>query len=145
MSHVSRRNAVWQESFGRFDLTAGHLALSAADASQFPCDFEPRACPLNGLLAVQFRQTRKATHAALWRAMFFKCLGKVRDRRHRTTTVPCQWFESRHRSHRTVEYNLSRPRHADACVPCQHPFYESLLQYLPPLGWEHINLTGDYV
>jgi hypothetical protein len=22
---------------------------------------------------------------------------------------------------------------------------ESLLQYLSPLGWEHINLTGDYV
>jgi len=21
----------------------------------------------------------------------------------------------------------------------------SLLQYLSPLGWEHINLTGDYV
>ncbi|WP_458250484.1 Tn3 family transposase, partial [Geobacter anodireducens] len=22
---------------------------------------------------------------------------------------------------------------------------DSLLQYLSPLGWEHINLTGDYV
>jgi len=22
---------------------------------------------------------------------------------------------------------------------------EGLLQYLSPLGWEHINLTGDYV
>ncbi|AWK42160.1 hypothetical protein A4R40_11980 [Photorhabdus laumondii subsp. laumondii] len=22
---------------------------------------------------------------------------------------------------------------------------EQLLQYLSPLGWEHINLTGDYV
>ena len=22
---------------------------------------------------------------------------------------------------------------------------ETLLQYLSPLGWEHINLTGDYV
>jgi hypothetical protein len=25
------------------------------------------------------------------------------------------------------------------------PFDDSLLQHLSPLGWEHINLTGDYV
>ncbi|PJD95901.1 MAG: hypothetical protein CK426_09170, partial [Legionella sp.] len=24
-------------------------------------------------------------------------------------------------------------------------FDDALLQYLSPLGWEHINLTGDYV
>jgi len=26
-----------------------------------------------------------------------------------------------------------------------HHVDENLLQYLSPLGWEHINLTGDYV
>jgi Tn3 transposase DDE domain len=26
-----------------------------------------------------------------------------------------------------------------------HPVDDSLLQFLSPLGWEHINLTGDYV
>jgi Tn3 transposase DDE domain len=25
------------------------------------------------------------------------------------------------------------------------PVHDNLLQYLSPLGWEHINLTGDYV
>lgn len=25
------------------------------------------------------------------------------------------------------------------------PVDDNLLQYLSPLGWEHINLTGDYV
>ncbi len=25
------------------------------------------------------------------------------------------------------------------------PVNEALLQYLSPLGWEHINLTGDYI
>jgi len=25
------------------------------------------------------------------------------------------------------------------------PIDDSLLQYLSPLGWEHINMTGDYV
>ncbi|WP_288054552.1 Tn3 family transposase [Methylobacter sp.] len=25
------------------------------------------------------------------------------------------------------------------------PIDDGLLQYLSPLGWEHINLTGDYV
>jgi hypothetical protein len=27
----------------------------------------------------------------------------------------------------------------------QGPLDEALLPYLSPLGWEHINLTGDYV
>jgi hypothetical protein len=27
----------------------------------------------------------------------------------------------------------------------QGPLDETLLPYLSPLGWEHINLTGDYV
>ena len=27
----------------------------------------------------------------------------------------------------------------------RHAVDEALLQYLSPLGWEHINLTGDYV
>ena len=25
------------------------------------------------------------------------------------------------------------------------PVYTDLFQYLSPLGWEHVNLTGDYV
>jgi hypothetical protein len=37
---------------------------------------------------------------------------------------------------------LERPR-----TPCGHgqAVDDGLLQYLSPLGWEHINLTGDYL
>lgn len=80
MENVSRRHAVGQEFLVRLDLAVGHLALSAADASQFPCDLAPRACPLNGRRAPHFRQTRKAKHATHWRAVFFIRLGEVRYR-----------------------------------------------------------------
>ncbi|MDI1272562.1 MULTISPECIES: Tn3 family transposase [unclassified Polaromonas] len=33
---------------------------------------------------------------------------------------------------------MRRPRHGK-------PVNDTLLQYLSPLGWEHINLTGDYL
>jgi len=40
----------------------------------------------------------------------------------------------------------SRTRHpAHALRGNGHTADEALLQYLSPLGWEHINLTGDYL
>ncbi|RJN81754.1 hypothetical protein D3X48_19085, partial [Acinetobacter baumannii] len=33
-----------------------------------------------------------------------------------------------------------------SCQPiCNSAVDDTLLQYLSPLGWEHINLTGDYL
>jgi hypothetical protein len=36
-------------------------------------------------------------------------------------------------------------RAVQALVDCEMPIDPSLYSYLSPLGWEHINLTGDYV
>ena len=33
---------------------------------------------------------------------------------------------------------------ATRAINMQHPIDGNLLQHLSPLGWEHINLTGDY-
>jgi len=81
---------------------------------------------------------------ALARAVFFGRLGEVRDRS----------FES----HR---YRASGLNLVTAAIVLWNTVYieravaslkehgteinENLLQYLSPLGWEHINLTGDYV
>lgn len=36
-------------------------------------------------------------------------------------------------------------RYVQALRDTGKPIDDDLLQYLSPLGWEHINLTGDYV
>ncbi len=46
--------------------------------------------------------------------------------------------------HRAVEHGLPE-RAAHALRGNGHAVDDSLLQYLSPLGWEHINLTGDYL
>ena len=81
---------------------------------------------------------------ALARAVFFSRLGELRDRsfeqqRYRAsglnlvTAVIVLW--------NTVD--LKRAVHALQGRPATPD--ESLPRYLSPLGWEHINLTGDYV
>ena len=81
---------------------------------------------------------------ALARAVFFHRLGEIRDRS----------FEQQ--SYRANGLNL-----VTAAIVLWNTVYleratnflreqnklkdESLLQYLSPLGWEHINLTGDYL
>jgi TnpA family transposase len=81
---------------------------------------------------------------ALARAVYFNRLGEVRDR----------GFESQR--YRAGGLNL-----ATAAIILWNTVYiekavehlkeqgedidEELLQYLSPLGWEHIHLTGDYV
>lgn len=78
---------------------------------------------------------------ALARAVFFNRLGEIRDRS----------FE--HQRYRASGLNL-----VTAAIVLWNTVYleravnamgssvnEELLQYLSPLGWEHINLTGDYV
>ena len=81
---------------------------------------------------------------ALARAVFFHRLGEIRDRS----------FEQQ--SYRANGLNL-----VTAAIVLWNTVYleratnalrehgkladDSLLQYLSPLGWEHINLTGDYL
>jgi hypothetical protein len=37
------------------------------------------------------------------------------------------------------------PNHAIAAVRAVEPVPDELLAHLSPLGWEHVNLTGDYI
>lgn len=81
---------------------------------------------------------------ALARAVFFNRLGEIRDRsfeqqRYRAsglnlvTAAIVLW--------NTVYLERATQRLRESGKPID----DALLQYLSPLGWEHINLTGDYV
>ncbi len=81
---------------------------------------------------------------ALARAVFFNRLGEIRDR---------SFEQQRYRASglnlvtaAVVLWNtVYLERAAQALRGNGHAVDEMLLQYLSPLGWEHINLTGDYV
>ena len=81
---------------------------------------------------------------ALAKAVFFNRLGEIRDRsfeqqRHRAsglnliTAAIVLWNTV------YIERAIEQLRADGESID------EDLLQYLSPLGWEHINLTGDYV
>jgi hypothetical protein len=44
-----------------------------------------------------------------------------------------------------IGYHGLSGRAGTPCVATVKPAMTSCLQYLSPLGWEHINLTGDYL
>ena len=81
---------------------------------------------------------------ALARAVFFNRLGEIRDR---------SFEQQRYRASglnlvtaAIVLWNtVYLERAANALRGHGKPVDDSLLQYLSPLGWEHINLTGDYL
>nr|WP_250144768.1 Tn3 family transposase [Escherichia coli] len=81
---------------------------------------------------------------ALARAVFFNRLGEIRDR---------SFEQQRYRASglnlvtaAIVLWNtVYLERAAHALRGNGHAVDDSLLQYLSPLGWEHINLTGDYL
>lgn len=93
---------------------------------------------------VQAGLNKGESRNALSRAVFFNRLGEVRDRS----------FENQ--SYRASGLNLVcaaiilwntvyLQRAVHALNKHGQPIPENLLQYLSPLGWEHINLTGDYI
>ena len=81
---------------------------------------------------------------ALARAVFFNRLGEIRDR---------SFDQQRYRASgltlltsAIVLWNTVYLERAVAALRNKgEAIDDSLLQYLSPLGWEHINLTGDYV
>jgi len=81
---------------------------------------------------------------ALARAVFFNRLGEIRDR---------SYEQQRHRASgltlvtsAIVLWNTIYMERAIETLRQQNiKFDEDWLQYLSPLGWEHINLTGDYI
>ncbi len=81
---------------------------------------------------------------ALARAVFFYRLGELRDRaleqqRYRASGLNLVTAA-------IVLWNTVYLQRAARVLQRRNPASdESLLRYLSPLGWEHINLTGDYV
>lgn len=81
---------------------------------------------------------------ALATAVFFNRLGEIRDR---------SFEQQRYRASglnlitaAIVLWNTVYLQRAVAALREQgRPVNDDLLRYLSPLGWEHINLTGDYV
>jgi TnpA family transposase len=93
---------------------------------------------------VQVGLNRGEAKNALARAVFFNRLGEMRDR---------SFENQRYRASglnlvvaAIILWNtvyLERAIHA--LKKHGQPVDENLLQHVSPLGWEHINLTGDYV
>jgi TnpA family transposase len=81
---------------------------------------------------------------ALARAVFFNRLGEIRDRsfenqRYRASGLTLV-------TGAIVLWNTVYLERAITAIAEQgHSVDENLLQHLSPLGWEHINLTGDYL
>ena len=92
---------------------------------------------------VQARLNKGEARNALARAVFFYRLGEIRDR---------SFEQQRYRASglnlltaAIVLWNTVYLQRAVDTLRKQEPLDEALLSYLSPLGWEHINLIGDYV
>ncbi len=81
---------------------------------------------------------------ALARAVFFNRLGEIRDR-----SFDQQSYRASGLNLVTAAIVLWNTVYIERAIEAQQEAGKSiddeLLQYLSPLGWEHINLTGDYV
>jgi TnpA family transposase len=81
---------------------------------------------------------------ALARAVFFNRLGEIRDR-----SFDQQSYRASGLNLVTAAIVLWNTVYIERAIKAQREAGKSiddeLLQYLSPLGWEHINLTGDYV
>lgn len=81
---------------------------------------------------------------ALSRAVFFNRLGEMRDR-----SFENQRYRASGLNLVTAAIILWNTVYLESSINALkdygQPIDENLLQYLSPLGWEHINLTGDYI
>jgi len=78
---------------------------------------------------------------ALARAVFFNRLGEIRDR-----SFEQQRYRASGLNLVTAAIVLWNTVYLERAVNSMGAAADNnLLQYLSPLGWEHINLTGDYV
>ncbi|WP_227749470.1 IS4 family transposase, partial [Paraburkholderia atlantica] len=81
---------------------------------------------------------------ALARSVFFYRLGEIRDR-----SFEAQRYRASGLNLVTAAIVLWNTVYLERAVQTMHargvPADATLLPYLSPLGWEHINLTGDYV
>jgi len=80
---------------------------------------------------------------ALARAVFFYRLGEIRDRNFEQQSYRASGLNLLTAA--IVLWNTVYLQRATDALRNQGPIDDALLPYLSPLGWEHINLTGDYV
>ena len=80
---------------------------------------------------------------ALARALFFNRLGEIRDRGFDQQNSRASGLNLLTAA--IVLWNTVYLQRATEALRSQGPLDDALLPYLSPLGWEHINLTGDYV
>ena len=139
------------DCYQRFQARA--KAATESDIAPVPGGSQPSERTLFILDWLQSVELRRRVHAglnkgearnALARAVFFYRLGEIRDRS----------FEQQ-------RYRASGLNLVTAAIVLWNTVYleratsalrgngtaldDTLLQYLSPLGWEHINLTGDYL
>ncbi|MFP1453851.1 Tn3 family transposase [Escherichia coli] len=81
---------------------------------------------------------------SLARAVFFNRLGEIRDRSFEQQRYRASGLNLGDGGYRAVEHGVPGTRHPGV-GQAGKPVDGELLQFLSPLGWEHINLTGDYV
>ncbi len=77
-------------------------------------------------------------------AVFFNRLGEIRDRSFEQQRYRASGLNLGDGGYRAVEHGVLE-RATRGLVEAGKPVDGELLQFLSPLGWEHINLTGDYV
>ncbi|WP_407219122.1 Tn3 family transposase [Escherichia coli] len=77
-------------------------------------------------------------------AVFFNRLGEIRDRSFEQQRYRASGLNLDDGGYRAVEHGVLE-RATQGLVEAGKPVDGELLQFLSPLGWEHINLTGDYV
>ncbi len=104
-----------------------------------------RCCPTGLRIGERnFLGEKGEARNSLARAVFFNRLGEIRDR---------SFEQQRYRASglnlvtaAIVLWNtVYLERATQGLVEAGKPVDGELLQFLSPLGWEHINLTGDYV
>ena len=84
------------------------------------------------------------TRNALARAVFFNRLGEMRDQSFENQRYRASWLNLVTAA--IILWNtVYIERAINTLIGSGVHIDENLLQYLSPLGWEHINLTGDYV
>jgi TnpA family transposase len=92
---------------------------------------------------VQVGLNKGEARNALARAIFFNRLGEIRDR---------SFEDQRYRASglnlvvaAIALWNTVYLERSISALRRRQPVDDVLLEHLSPLGWEHINLTGDYI
>jgi hypothetical protein len=93
---------------------------------------------------VQFGLNKGDAKNALARAVFLNRLGEIRDR-----SFENQRYRASGLNLAVAAITLWNTVYLDRAIQSLRdsgqPIDEELLPHISPLGWEHINLTGDYI